>query len=106
MLASHLSALCWEIDLLKLEQMLVKMVLGVILRFSEAFNLFESIKGKIINVSRGILVYTYLESPCDPFFPLLSALKHVFLDSILAFHDIQIVDNIKEFESHLKQKLE
>lgn len=106
MLASHLSALCQAIDLRQLEQMLVKAVLGVISSVSDASHLPESIKGQLINVARGIPIYEYLESPCDPSFPLLSALKQTLFDSILAFHDIQIVDKIKEFESHLKQRLE
>lgn len=106
MLASYLSALCQAIDLRQLEQILVKAVSGVISSVSDACHLPESIKGELINVARGIPVYTYLESPCDPSFPLVSALKQTFLDSILAFHDLQIVEQIQEFESHLKQRLE
>ena len=106
MLASYLSALCQAIDLQQLEQILVKAVFEVISRVSDACHLPESIKEELIKVARGIPVYTYLESPCDPSLPLVSALKQTFLDSIVAFHDIQIVEQLTEFESHLKQRLE
>lgn len=94
MLASYLSALCQAIDLRQLEQILVKAVSGVISSVSDACHLPESIKEELINVARGIPVYTYLESPCNPSLPLVSALKQTFLDSILAFHDLQIVVRI------------
>lgn len=106
MLASHLYALCQAIDLRQLEQILLNIVLGIISSVSDECHLQQSIKEQLISVARGIPVYTYLESPCNPSLPLVSALKQTFLDAIVTLHDIQIVEQITEFESHLKQRLE
>lgn len=106
MLASHLYALCQAIDLRQLEQILLNIVLGIISSVSDECHLQQSIKEQLISVARGIPVYTYLESPCNPSLPLVSALKQTFLDAIVTLHDIQIVEQITKFESHLKQRLE
>lgn len=80
-------------------------MLEVTSSISDACHLPKSIKEQLIKVARGIPIYTYLEAPCNPSLALVSALKQTFLDAILAFHKIEIVEQLKELESHLQEEI-
>ncbi|GLJ13751.1 hypothetical protein SUGI_0219490 [Cryptomeria japonica] len=112
MLASHLTALCQAVDLRQLEQILLQTVLKLISIIAEECGLPNETKEKLLNAARAVPVYTYLESPCDPSLPLVSALRQSCFDSILCLHQKNgmesdtLVGKMKEFQRLVGVNLE